>query len=438
MATSALLPAGPTACSMPIRAISPGWKWCSNDVQPLLLGSNLRDDNSALTVDLTNSDVYRGGRLVLQKDTLHIVRSIFLWRGTAYQRIGSAKSRRPAGELRSDAAVRQRFRRPVRGARRAPSAPRRRLQPSCSARPMSCSNITGSTARPASPPCISIRGRRGLPSMRRPIISNWRRRKVTALFVAVSCNKPIMQKPAPFFRGLLAHRREMRRSTRGRGQHRNVEQHLQRGAVPGDGRPQHADDRNAAGPISLCGHSLVFDDVRPRRPDHRAADAVGRSAHCPRRAAAARFLPGQERSIRSPTPSPARSCTRCAAARWRRCARCRSRNITAASIRRRCSCCWPASMSNAPATRRRWPNCGPRSRRRCNGSTAPAIPIATASSNTSARPSRGLPIRAGRIPSTRSSMPMGNSPKAISRWRKFRATSSPASGWRRAARGGWD
>src|SRR6478672_5718320 len=58
-----------------------------NDVQPLLLGTNLRDDNSALTVDLTNSDVYRGGKLVLQKDTLHIMRSIFLWRGTAYQRI---------------------------------------------------------------------------------------------------------------------------------------------------------------------------------------------------------------------------------------------------------------------------------------------------------------------------------------------------------------
>ena len=32
-------------------------------------------------------------------------------------------------------------------------------------------------------------------------------------------------------------------------------------------------------------------------------------------------------------PSPARSCTRCAAARWPRCARCRSRSTTAASIR---------------------------------------------------------------------------------------------------------
>src|SRR6202051_1467215 len=59
-----------------------------DDVQPLLLGSNLRDDNSALTVDLTNPDIYRQGRIVLQKDMLHIVRTIFLWRGTAYQRIG--------------------------------------------------------------------------------------------------------------------------------------------------------------------------------------------------------------------------------------------------------------------------------------------------------------------------------------------------------------
>src|SRR5579871_2265001 len=59
-----------------------------DDVQPLLLGSNLRDDNSSLTVDLTNPDVYNQGRLVLEKDMLHIVRTIFLWRGTAYQRIG--------------------------------------------------------------------------------------------------------------------------------------------------------------------------------------------------------------------------------------------------------------------------------------------------------------------------------------------------------------
>ncbi len=41
-----------------------------------------------MTVDLTNPDIYRQGRIVLQKDMLHIVRTIFLWRGTAYQRVG--------------------------------------------------------------------------------------------------------------------------------------------------------------------------------------------------------------------------------------------------------------------------------------------------------------------------------------------------------------
>ena len=59
-----------------------------DEVQPLLLGSNLRDDNSSLAVDLTNPDIYHHGRIVLQKDMLHIVRTLFLWRGTAYQRIG--------------------------------------------------------------------------------------------------------------------------------------------------------------------------------------------------------------------------------------------------------------------------------------------------------------------------------------------------------------
>src|SRR5580704_12681991 len=59
-----------------------------NELQPLLLGSNLRDDNALLTVDLTNPDIFSDQRIVLQKDTLHIVRTVFLWRGTAYQRLG--------------------------------------------------------------------------------------------------------------------------------------------------------------------------------------------------------------------------------------------------------------------------------------------------------------------------------------------------------------
>jgi glycogen debranching enzyme len=58
-----------------------------NGVQPLLLGSNVRDDNTMLTIDLTNPDVYSGEHIALFKDTLHIVRTIFLWRGAAYQRL---------------------------------------------------------------------------------------------------------------------------------------------------------------------------------------------------------------------------------------------------------------------------------------------------------------------------------------------------------------
>ena len=58
-----------------------------NEQQPLLLGSNVRDDNALLTVDLTNPDMYVGDDLVMHKDTLHVVRTIFLWRGTAYQRL---------------------------------------------------------------------------------------------------------------------------------------------------------------------------------------------------------------------------------------------------------------------------------------------------------------------------------------------------------------
>ena len=58
-----------------------------NARQPLLLGSNVRDDNSILTVDLTNPDINLDQNRILPKDVLHVVRTLFLWRGTAYQRI---------------------------------------------------------------------------------------------------------------------------------------------------------------------------------------------------------------------------------------------------------------------------------------------------------------------------------------------------------------
>src|SRR6195256_5534776 len=185
-----------------------------DEVQPLLLGSNLRDDNSALAVDLTNPDIYRGGRIVLQKDMLHIVRTIFLWRGTAYQRIGLQNhGDRPASfdlTLLFDNDFADLFE--VRGERR----PRR--------------GIGSSKLRGPSDVAFEYSGLDGKlrvtalhfdPRPTRLAVNaatyhlDLAPRQVSSLFVAASCNKPAALKPARFFRGLLAHRREMRRSTAG-------------------------------------------------------------------------------------------------------------------------------------------------------------------------------------------------------------------------------
>ena len=59
-----------------------------NGAEPLLLGASLRDDNSALRVDLTNPDIYFENHLILPRNTVHITRTTFLWRGLAYFRLG--------------------------------------------------------------------------------------------------------------------------------------------------------------------------------------------------------------------------------------------------------------------------------------------------------------------------------------------------------------
>ena len=56
-------------------------------MQPLLLGSSVRDDNLTLTADLTNPDIFYDGHIALQRDALHIVRTAYLWNSTAHQRI---------------------------------------------------------------------------------------------------------------------------------------------------------------------------------------------------------------------------------------------------------------------------------------------------------------------------------------------------------------
>jgi glycogen debranching enzyme len=182
------------------------------DVQPLLLGSNLRDDNSSLTVDLTNPDIYRQGRLVVEKDMLHIVRTIFLWRGTAYQRIGLQNhgDRSAAFDITLffDNDFADLFE--VRGEKRQ----RRGV----------------GTARLLGPVDVALdyRGLDGVtretalhfdprPSRLSVNAATWHcelaPHETNSLFVSVSCNTPVEPRLKKFFPGLLAHRREMRRTT---------------------------------------------------------------------------------------------------------------------------------------------------------------------------------------------------------------------------------
>lgn len=63
------------------------WRLLFNGHQPLFLSSTIRDDNAALIVDLTNPDIYDGDRLLQPRDTMHIVRTIFLWDSGCHQRV---------------------------------------------------------------------------------------------------------------------------------------------------------------------------------------------------------------------------------------------------------------------------------------------------------------------------------------------------------------
>jgi glycogen debranching enzyme len=57
-------------------------------LRPLLLAANTREDNVLLTFNLTNPDVRgEGGRIILPRGTLYIVRSRFLWSGVCHEMI---------------------------------------------------------------------------------------------------------------------------------------------------------------------------------------------------------------------------------------------------------------------------------------------------------------------------------------------------------------
>ncbi len=185
-----------------------------NGEQPLLLGSNVRDDNTMLSVDLTNPDFYDGDHITLEKDIVHIARTIFLWRGTAYQRLALRNhgDRSIALELslHFDSDFADLFE--VRGIER-------ERRGACACKVVAPDQVL-----------LSYQGLDGVPRRTRLIFDpapsklaataayyhiELAPHEAKPIFLAVACNEPGVQRPVPFLRGLLAAHRELRTSVRG-------------------------------------------------------------------------------------------------------------------------------------------------------------------------------------------------------------------------------
>ena len=185
-----------------------------NGLQPLLLGSNLRDDNSQLSVDLTNPDFFVDGRIVLQKDLLHIARTTFLWRGTAYQRLAVRNHGDRAISLSLSILFRNDFADlfEVRGLHRARRGSTTHRVIGADQALLTYQGLDGKIRRTAltfDPPPTELSESKA--SYRLDLAPG----EMCPIFLAVGCDASAEQRPVPFLRGLLAARRELRTETRG-------------------------------------------------------------------------------------------------------------------------------------------------------------------------------------------------------------------------------
>jgi glycogen debranching enzyme len=184
-----------------------------NGQQPLLLGSNVRDDNTLLAVDLTNPDYYDGMQVVLEKDLVHIARMVFLWNGTAYQRFAVRNhGDRPLAvqiALHFDSDFADLFE--VRGLKRSRRGTLSRSVTGVDQTLLSylgLDGITRQTLLTFDPVPNELAATRAVyrlvlaPGEAKPI------------FLAVKCDPPRAHRPAPFMRGLLGAHRELRALSR--------------------------------------------------------------------------------------------------------------------------------------------------------------------------------------------------------------------------------
>ncbi|HEX4409228.1 MAG TPA: amylo-alpha-1,6-glucosidase [Xanthobacteraceae bacterium] len=185
-----------------------------NGAPPLLLGANLRDDNTAFIVDLTNPDIKAGDRVVIEKDRVHILRTMFLWRGTAYQRLGVRNYGESAIDLRITLAFENDFadlfevrgmHREARGTASAKLSGKDRVQ-------LIYHGLDHKVRRTA---LVFDPAPDQLTTARAVYDLHLEPGESQPLFLAISCDQKETH-PQPFLRGLIKARREMREQARER------------------------------------------------------------------------------------------------------------------------------------------------------------------------------------------------------------------------------
>ena len=185
-----------------------------NQTSPLLLGSNLRDDNSAFSVDLTNPDLMDGQRIVLEKDRVHILRTIFLWRDTAYQRFAVHNYGDGAIDLRLSILFENDFADlfEVRGSHRDRHGTATAKINGDNQVQLVYFGLDGKTRRTAlnfDPPPDRLSINTAVYDL------HLEPKEMRPIFLNASCDQT-NSRPLPFMRGLAAARREMREQTRER------------------------------------------------------------------------------------------------------------------------------------------------------------------------------------------------------------------------------
>jgi glycogen debranching enzyme len=182
-----------------------------NDKQLLLLGSNLRDDNTAFFVDLTNPDLIDGQRLVMEKDRVHILRTIFIWRDTAYQRLGMRNYGDQPIDLRLTILFENDFADlfEVRGSHRERHGTATAKVHGGNRVLLVYNGLDGKirqTALDFDPPPDQLKTDAAVYNV------HLKPGETRPLFLAISCNRND-SRPLPFLRGLIAARREVREAT---------------------------------------------------------------------------------------------------------------------------------------------------------------------------------------------------------------------------------